>query len=107
MRFETDFQMKVRDALAARDEPEAQHLLASVYWSMLVSLFAIIVAASVAYGLWEFVWAPADDEMIVSARPQAAFTRTELQKTLQGFDERQERFDERMVAPVSVKDPSK
>ena len=106
MRFSSDFQMNVRDALAARHEPEAQYLLASLYWSVLVSLFVILVIASLAFGLWEFSWTPVSNETIVGARPQAAFTRVQLQETLEGFNARAERFDERMLAPVSVKDPS-
>lgn len=106
MRFHTNFQMNVRDALAARHEPEAQYFLASIYWNALVTTFVGIVIVSLGFGAWEFFWTPMSTETVVNARPQAVFTRVQLQQTLEGFDARAERFDERMLVPISGKDPS-
>lgn len=106
MRFDTSLRIKVRDAYAARHEPEAQRVLAQAYWSFLILGFAVAVSAGIAYGVWEFFRTPSADEGLAGVRPQAAFSKAQLQELLEKFDLRADRFQERLTAPVTVRDPS-
>jgi hypothetical protein len=106
MRFDTDIQVKLKDAYAARHEPEAIRLLARMYWSFLIVGLALTVTTAIAFGVWEFFRMPAPDSGTSGMRPQTAFTRAQLQELLEKFDARAARFEERMTAPVSAKDPS-
>lgn len=106
MRFDTDIQVKLKDAYAARHEPEAIRLLARAYWAFLILGLALTVVIVISYGVWEFFRMPTIDVGTSGMRPQTAFTRAQLQELLEKFDARAERFEGRMTAPVPVKDPS-
>ncbi|OGG58576.1 hypothetical protein A2765_02525 [Candidatus Kaiserbacteria bacterium RIFCSPHIGHO2_01_FULL_56_24] len=106
MRFDTNIQLKLRDAYAARHEPEAARFLARVYWAFLIVTLAMVVVLSILYGVWEFMQAPQRDESVTGLHAQQVFTRAQLDTVLQGFDARAARFQTRMTAPVSAKDPS-
>lgn len=106
MRFDTDIQVKIKDAYAARHEPEAARLLARIYWASCILGLVLAVLAVIAYGVWEFFRMPIVDENAVRVRPQTAFTRIQLQGLLEQFDARAEKFQERMTAPVPARDPS-
>lgn len=106
MRFDTNIQVKLKDAYAARHEPEAIRLLARMYWAFLIVAFTLTVLVVIAYGVWEFFRMPRTDESLSGVRPQVAFTRAQLQQLLEKFDARAERFQERMTAPAAAKDPS-
>ena len=106
MKFENGLQMKIRDALAAQTEPEAQYVLAGFVWVLFVITFFIVAVGGLFFGIWEF-WRTGDSPPnTTDVRPQTVFTKSELQKTLQELDERAKNFESRMTAPVSVKDPS-
>lgn len=106
MRFDTSIQIKVRDAYAARHEPEAQRILAQAYWSFLIVVFILSASVAISFGVWEFFRMPAADEGSAGVRPQVAFTKAQLQGILEKFDARANQFQERMTAPVTVRDPS-
>lgn len=106
MRFDANIQVKLKDAYAARHEPEAMRFLARVYWAFLIVTLALIVVLSIAYGVWEFMQAPQRDESASGLHAQQVFTRTQLETVLDGFDARAARFQARMTVPVSAKDPS-
>ncbi len=106
MKFDTNIQMKIQDAYAARHEPEAQRLLARAFWAFLVVTFGVVASMGIAYGVWQFLLVPQHNDTTVGVRPQTIFTRAELEATLKSFDERAARFQTRMTAPVSAKDPS-
>jgi|GEM_PF-1469956 len=106
MRFDTDIQVKLKDAYAARHEPEAIRLLARMYWAFLIVGLSLTVVTVISYGIWEFFRMPVVDAGISGMRPQAAFTRAQLQELLEKFDARAAKFEERMTAPVSARDPS-
>lgn len=105
MRFDT-IHVNIKDAYAARHEPEALRLIARTYWATLVIGLLIVVISTIGYGVWEFFRTPSPDESISGVRPQSAFTRTQLQELLQQFDARGTSFEESMKAPVTTKDPS-
>lgn len=107
MRFDTNIQVKIKDAYASRHEPEAERVLAHIYWAILVVTLSFMIAFSVAYGVWEFFHVPTHEDATLGVRPATTFTRAQLQATLKGFDDRAARFETRMTAPVTVKDPSK
>lgn len=106
MRFDTDIQVKLKDAYAARHEPEAIRLLARMYWAFLIVGLTLTVVTAISYGVWEFFRMPAPDSGASGVRPQTAFTRAQLQELLGKFDARAEKFEGRMTAPVPSKDPS-
>ena len=106
MRFDTDIQVKLRDAYAARHEPEAIRVLARIYWAFLITGFTLTVAAAVGYGVWEFFRMPQADAGLSGVRAQAAFSKAQLLELLEKFDERAAAFEERLTAPVQARDPS-
>ena len=106
MRFDTDIQIKIKDAYAARHEPEAARILARTYWALIVIICALAASVVIAYGVWEFFRGPTAETSSVTVRPQTLFTKTQLDATLKGFDDRASRFQSRLTAPVPVKDPS-
>jgi hypothetical protein len=106
MRFDTDIQVKLRDAYAARHEPEAIRVLARIYWAFLITGFAFTIMTAVGYGVWEFFRMPQADAGLAGVRPQTAFSKAQLQELLEKFDARAAVFEERLTAPVQAKDPS-
>ena len=97
--------MKLREAFGARHEPEARTLLARAYWSFLIILFASMAVAAVVYGAWEFTRPLEAKSDIVVGTPKTTLNRADLQKVLDGFDARADRFEERRRVPAS-RDPS-
>jgi hypothetical protein len=106
MRFDTNIQVKLKDAYAARHEPEAARFLARAYWAFLIVMLALMVIGSIVYGAWEFMQAPQHDESGSGLHAQQIFTRVQLEGVLDGFDARAARFQTRMTVPVNAKDPS-
>lgn len=107
MKFESETTVKFLDAYRARHEPEAQHVLGNVYWSILISLFACSLIASVAFGIWEFMLPIAEiPEDAVNQRARKILTKPELQKVLDAFDTRAEEYESRKTEVLPVKDPS-
>lgn len=105
MRFDTHIPVKLRDAYQARHEPEAQQLFARVYWAILIVIFVIGTIASLSWGAREFLHKPQGDAGL-DVRPQSIFSRAELMTVIQGFEARSQRFETRLKAPVTIKDPS-
>ena len=107
MRFDTQVSIRIKDAYAARAEPEAARFLGSVYWASLIIFFALVVVASVAFGLSEFMQPlSSTSDTIVGAGSKKTLTKSDLGKTLDGFDARATMYNSRKVAPVLVRDPS-
>ncbi|MFZ2555664.1 MAG: hypothetical protein WAZ27_00200 [Minisyncoccia bacterium] len=106
MRFDTSIQVRIKDAYASRHEPEAARIVARMYWALIVMICALAASLAVAYGVWEFFRGPTAETSSVTVRPQTLFTKTQLDVTLKGFDDRAARFQTRLTAPVPVKDPS-
>ena len=107
MRFDPQVAIKIRDAYAARHEPEAERVLGGIYWALLVSLLVCIVIGSIAFGIWEFT-RPLEDtaETSVSVGSKKGLSRGDIQKTLEAFDARATRYENKRIAPIGVKDPS-
>ena len=107
MRFDTNIQVKIRDAYRARHEPEAERILGQFYWAVLISFFAMSVVASIGYGVWEFMRPEsAIPESSASLGAKKTLTRPDLQKVLEAFDQRATKYENRRIAPVLVRDPS-
>ena len=104
MRFDNTLPVRLRDAYAARHEPEAERVLARAFWAFCTSFFLVSLVASVAYGAWEFSRMPRASEE-GGVRGQAGFTRAQIEGLLDIFDTRAETFDERLRKPP-VRDPS-
>ena len=105
MRLNKNFEIQIKDAFAARSEPEGERLLARFYWAILISFLTFVMVISVAYGAWEFMQTPRAD-ILSGVQPTSALNRADIEKVLQGFDDRAKRFQDRLVAPIGVKDPS-
>ena len=100
--------MRLRDVLSSRHEPEAERLLASGYWSLLIILLVCMIVGGIGFGAWEFtrpLVAPMESEVTVGSA-KAPLNRADLQKVIEGFDGRAERFEQRRAQPVTVRDPS-
>jgi hypothetical protein len=105
MRFDTHIPVKLHDAYQARHEPEAQQLFARLYWAFLIVFLVIGIIASLGWGAREFLQEPQTDAGL-DIRPQPIFSRAELVTVIQGFEARSERFEARVKAPITIKDPS-
>lgn len=94
-----------RQALASRDEPEAQQYLATVYWSALLILLGCSFLGGIAYGVWQFQQSIMD-EVDAGVRPQQNLSKTDLQNVLRLLEARVVNFEARRAAPVTLPDPS-
>jgi hypothetical protein len=107
MRFDTNFTVKIRDAYAARHEPEAARVLGEFAWVFMVGLLALSVTLGIAYGVREFLRPLSEEvESSVSVGARKGVTKVELVKLLEAFDARAREYESRRTAPVPVKDPS-
>lgn len=99
--------MSIREAYRARHEPEAQRVLGTFYWTILVILLILMVGGGLGYGAWQFKQPLVEGtEESVSVSAKKVITRTEIEKVLQAFEARSSKYDERLNAPPPVKDPS-
>ncbi len=107
MRFDTQVSIKIKDAYAARSEPEAVRFLGSVYWALIGSVFTLVVVGSIAFGVWEFLQPlTSDSDTVVGGHAQKSLTKSDLETVLDGFDARATKYNSRKTAPVLVRDPS-
>lgn len=95
---------KFQALYATAHEPESQRILMSWYWHGLLVLCGIIMTAGLALGVYEYLQPLSVAEEM--RRPKQYFTRAELQALLADFDERSQKFNERRVRPLPLKDPS-
>ena len=80
-------------------EPENQHRLANVYWPVLISTVAILVAVSAGYGVLQFFVSP---QVVATGAPTkntpASFNKEELRRIVNVLEKRKEVF-ETLLAP--------
>lgn len=106
MRFDFGVTVRIRDAYRAQHEPEAQRVLANAYWTFLTMLFGVILVASIAFGVMQFLSPlPPIAENPASAS-RKVFTKADLQKILDAFEARALEYQVRRAAPSPVRDPS-
>lgn len=108
MRFD-GVSVKIRDAYAARHEPEAARLLGEWYWTFLITMLTLTIVGGISFGVWEFMRPVSDVQepsVSVGVGEKKGVTRSDIIKVLEGFDERAAKYESRRVAPVGVKDPS-
>ncbi len=99
--------MSIREAYRARHEPEAQRLLGTFYWTMLIFFLALFVMGGVGYGVWEFKRPLTEGaEESVSVGTKKVITKIEIEKMLQAFEARATMYESRLKAPSPIKDPS-
>lgn len=107
MRFGTNFTVKIKDAYAARHEPEAARALGEFAWVFMVVLLGLTLLGSILFGARAF-FRPLSHkvESSVSVGVRKGVTKVELVKILEAFDARAKEYESRRTAPVPVKDPS-
>lgn len=106
MRFDYGVTVRIRDAYASRHEPEAARVLGEFVWAIQLILITLIVLCSIGFGIWEFMRPLEVPEDVGVGSTRKGFVRSDLQKVLEGFDVRAQRYEERRTAPVPVRDPS-
>lgn len=108
MRFDIPVTLRLKDAYHARGEPEAVRILGGFYWSVLILVSALLIAGGIGYGVWEFVQPRMGEvtESSIVIPPKKIFTKSSIQKILQGLDDRARNYDLQKGAPIPVKDPS-
>lgn len=107
MRFGSHIPIRIKDAFAARHEPEARTALARLFWVICVCIGIVFLLLSIAYGTWEFFRSNAQRGGSIDVRPQIQVTKAQLQELLGKFDQRRVRFEERLEAKGVAKDPAK
>ncbi len=111
MKFSHSHWNKVRDAYANRTEPESFRILARVYWHALLYVTTCIVLIAVSYGLWQLVAVfsgPKESPVLVSSEASPPLiNRTQLETTVQGFKDRQAKYEFLKSNPPQLSDPSR
>ena len=102
--MKSESRMSIREMHESRHEPEALQKLTGVFWNVLLSMLAVSIVASIAYGAWEFI-RPAGQDSESLVRSQANLSKTELQTLLQALQNRVVNFEAQQKSPTSVKDP--
>ena len=100
---------KLRDALADPIEPENEHLIARVYWRVLIVCSIGITLAALAYSLGQYqaTLQVFDAQTPTSTKASGPFSRTDLDTVISAFDLRAERYQSLRTAPLTEPDPSK
>jgi hypothetical protein len=107
MRFDSEKVVKIRDAYAARHEPEAARVLATFFWAILMTFTVVICILVIGYGAWEFTRPLASgDGSSVTVGARKVLSRSDIQKVLEALEARAGLFEERRAAPIPVRDPS-
>lgn len=105
-----DIPTRMRNAYAARFEPEGARSLAYLYWRSLLVLTGVLLVLAVAWGLWNLfdVFALLASEPDTSPLPKAALDRGALLNVVQGFETRQTQWNDLTGSPApAIADPSK
>ena len=105
MRFDQNIRIKFGSLYVSRHEPEAYAMLARMYWAVLICFAALLMILGITYGTWEFL-TPLPEAASSGVRPQLTVSKAQLEKILQGFEERSKAYDAHRRAPASIKDPS-
>ena len=110
MKSSTDILNKIRDAYAARYEPEGLRPLSDIYWRGLLLLAFLVLVCVFLYGTWGLVRvlnglsAGAD----TSAPPPPPLSRAALSKTIRDFELRRAQFETLQTNPsATIPDPSR
>lgn len=104
-----DIQVRARDLLASRFEPEGIRPLGDIYWRSLLGVAVALIVCAIAYGLLDLfgvlnTLASAAD---TSPLPPAALDRSVLKNVVQGFSDREATFTKfQTTAPAAIPDPS-
>ncbi len=108
MRFFSTWWRDIRETLSARHDPGHIRVLADIYWRTLIAAaFAVLILVFL-YSIWDLtgilhdLGATAD----TSALPAPALDRSELNATVNAFDDRKTKFEELKTSPpASIKEP--
>ncbi len=111
MRFFIGILGGLRETYANRHEPERLHVLAYIYWYIVLSITALVILASLSYGLWQISSAlTVSSQGDISALPKngvSTLKQNTLESTIDGFRERQAHFDFLKSNPPRLSDPSR
>ena len=110
MKFLNNILARLRDAYAARYEPEGLRPLADTYWRSVLAIAFVVAVLAVLYGVWDL--ADVLNGLSASAdapvTPAPALDRSKLEATLNGFQARDTQFNSLETNPSQViSDPSK
>ncbi len=107
MNIDSHVPLPIHDAFATPYEPASIRTLGSVYWTTLIILFAVTFVFSIVLGVWEFTRPmTADSASGSSVGVKRSLNKTELRTTVEGLEKRAQAFEERLVSPLPLKDPS-
>lgn len=86
------------EAYTRRQEPEYFRAVAEAYWAILITVAAVAVAASLAYGTWQFLVPPegATTEGAANAGI-VGFNQEQLKKLVEAFQKQQGEFEALMT----------
>jgi hypothetical protein len=106
MRFDFGVSVRIRDAYRSQHEPEAQRILANVYWTALVLFFGAIFVACIGFGIWQFFLPLPPAAENAGGGVRKVFTKTDLIKILDAFEARSLEYQKRRAEPSPARDPS-
>ncbi len=106
MRFDTTVTIKLKDAFAARSEPEAVRILATFYWAVLIMFLVAVALVSIVVGFEELMTPLTQAPVSSVAGTRKSLSRDDIVNVLHGFEARGKSYEVRKSAPLSVHDPS-
>lgn len=111
MKFSTTGFKRLRDAYTNKYEPESLRVLASAYWHALLYVTIFVVLSAACFGLWQFAGVfrtlPESPTLVPSGARAPIINHAQLEATVQGFKDRQERYEYLKVNPPQLADPSR
>lgn len=109
MNIGTNIWSRARRAWVYRDEPEHARVLAELYWRFLIVFTVLIVAGFSVYGGYLFFSARSleKEEVLLSGAGIVPFNKAELRTMLEGFAERERRYEALKSEPPQIADPSR
>ncbi|MDP3645701.1 MAG: hypothetical protein Q8R25_01305 [bacterium] len=106
MRFPST--IRIFGVLKDRYEPEAVHMLADMYWRVLLIVCVTLALSIITYNALEFFdinRAASAQTTVTSATDTLPFGRGELQAVVSGFTERKEMYQSYIASPKNAAAP--
>lgn len=107
MKFSNNIISSTKTAYQNWREPENMHLLARLYWHVLLAASALIMCAVIAYGATVLFSINDDAGTGKSVPASVTIDKTKLTKLLAGFANRQATFESMKNDTTGVADPSR
>ncbi len=84
---------ELKNAYAARHEPEQYVSFARTFWSILLAVTAALIVACVAFGAWQFIFLKGEVSDVPPPAGITGFNKEQLRLIVTAFENRQSEFE--------------